>query len=177
MSMLVIMDGDRKTGLSEGLREKISQLAARRGIDVDQVELHRGDIPPCIGCLTCITKHPGRCINQSALEELTAMAAQKLVVIFLTPVVFGTCGAAIKCVMERGGLIVRNHAECLQLVVGYGDDATAEEISTFLDITRRHLGSADIVHPIFSRDRIETFFIGGAADVDAVLRVMEENAA
>lgn len=35
----------------------------------------------------------------------------------------------------------------LQVIIGYGEDINDEEKSTFIDLTAKHRGSMDIVHP------------------------------
>ena len=53
----------------------------------------------------------------------------------------------MKNVIDRGGLIIRNHRNCRQIIIGYGEDATDEERSTFIDITAKHRGKMEAVHP------------------------------
>jgi multimeric flavodoxin WrbA len=147
MDIPLFVDGDTKTALSEYTREQISQTVRAAGRGVKTIELFRDDLPPCTGCLRCITKHPGRCVHQEAFAEITRQCRGAEVILYLTHPVFGTFPSALKNVIDRGGLIITNHNSCRQFIVGCGNDATDEERDTFIDITARHRGKADIVHP------------------------------
>ncbi len=174
MSILLVLDRDSKTPVSEGLRVLVARLAEKRGLAIEEVELAREEVPPCIGCLNCLTKHPGRCINQQAFALLTEKALGRRLVVFLTPALFGTSCSTIKNVLDRGGLVLREHKTCVQLLVGYGEEITEEEESTFVDIPGRHLGKADIVHPLLAEDRIEALVTRSAADNERICSAVEE---
>ena len=145
--ILFILDGDSRTDLSEDVRKRITEAAGVRQRQVGTIELHRGDVPPCTGCFHCMTKHPGKCVFDRALARIVQQAADCPAVVFLAPVVFGTFSSTMKNVIDRGGLIIRNARTCRQIIIGYGKDATDEERSTFIDITAKHRGKAEAVHP------------------------------
>ncbi len=168
MSMLLICDGDSKSELSEELRSGIAAIARGRGLEYDEVELRRPDVPPCTGCLHCLTRHPGVCISNTSLLGLMEKTMDRRFIVFLTPGLFGTFSSTIKNVVDRGGLLIRNHLECVQFFVGYGKDATDEEAHTFTDIAVKHLiGEANIVHPKI-KDHLEVFFTRTQADNDRI---------
>ena len=173
MSMLLIRDGDAKSALSDELREMVAGLAHARELVFDEVELARTDVPPCIGCFQCMTKHRGRCINHRALEGLIQKTLGRRFVVYLSPALFGTFSAIIKNVVDHGGLIIGKRGTCVQIAIGYGDDLTDEEASTFIDIPGRHMGQADIVHPMLRGNRFEAFVSRCAADTGRVRAAME----
>jgi hypothetical protein len=81
--------------------------------------------------------------------------------VYLTPVLFGHFSSTIKDAIDRG-----TGSREWQMVIGYGTDVYDEERSTFIDLTAKHCGSNDIVHP------------GMVARADAfVPGSLEENAA
>jgi multimeric flavodoxin WrbA len=172
MSVLLILDGDSKTGLSEELRASIAKLARERGLAFEEAELARDDVPPCIGCLHCVTKHAGKCIHHQALTGLIQKTLRRRFIIFLTPALFGTFSSTIKNVVDRGGLVLRDHRECVQIMIGYGEEATDEEAATFIDIPGWHLGKADIVHPTL-KDHFEAFVTRSTADNDRICGALE----
>lgn len=174
MSILLILDRDSKSRLSEGLRAHVAALAQKRGLAYDEVELARESMPPCIGCLKCMTKHPGRCVSQQAFSDLAEKTRQRRFVILLTPALFGTFCSTIKNVVDRGGLILREHKTCTRIMIGYGEDLSDEEASTFVDIPGRHMGKADIVHPTLKSGRVEAFVTRSAADTERISRALEE---
>jgi len=80
--------------LVEGMREA--------GADVEVVKLREKKIKYCIGCLTCWTKTPGKCIQKDdmTLELFPKLLACDLV-IFATPLYYHTINAAMSTFMER----------------------------------------------------------------------------
>ena len=161
-NIFFILDGDSRTELSEDIRERIAAIARAKQRGVGAIELRRDEVPPCTGCFHCFTRHPGECSNRS-VANIIQQVPDCPVVIFLTPALFGTFSSAIKNVIDRGGLIIRNQSSCRQIIVGYGEDATDEERSTFIDMTAKHRGKADIVHPNL-KENVEVYFTRSRED-------------
>ena len=170
--MLLLCDADSATGLSEYLRDGIRAAATRTAEVLNQVDLKRDEVPPCLGCLMCLTAHPGVCVHGEALSAIAALSSDCSVVVFLTPLTFGSFSSPVKNVIDRGGAIIKGHRTCTQVVIGYGADATPEERSTFLDLTNLHRGQADVVHPGVG-ERFEAFFAGSELEADTILRRLE----
>jgi multimeric flavodoxin WrbA len=164
--ILFILDGDSRTELSEDVRKRITDAAGARQRQVGTIELHRGDVPPCTGCFYCMT-HPGKCIFDKALARTVQYAADYPAVVFLAPVRFGTFSSTMKNVIDRGGLVIRNHRTCRQIIIGYGEEATDEERSTFIDITAKHRGKADVVHPHLM-EHVEAYFTSSREDTEDI---------
>jgi multimeric flavodoxin WrbA len=80
--------------LVEGMREA--------GADVEVVNLRKKKIKYCIGCLTCWTKTPGKCVHK---DDMTNELFPKLLacdlVIYATPLYYHTINAAMSTFMER----------------------------------------------------------------------------
>jgi len=145
MNTILILDKDAKTGLSEDLKERILRILEEKAHKVEVVELGRNDVTPCLGCLLCLTKHVGIYMT-----------------IFLTPVIFGHFGSTVKCAIDRGC-----GCQNLQVMVGYGDDVDDEEKSTFIDLTRKHRGAMDIVHPGFDK-QVDVYLTTSSEDSGAI---------
>jgi len=155
--VVVILDADSRTSLSDHLAGGIQEMARTKGHQVRVIELRRADTPPCTGCLFCLTKHPGECVYGRSFSGITGLARGCRVVLFMAPVRFGTFSSTMKNVIDRGGLIITDHQRCLQIVIGYAEDATDEERSTFIDLIAKHRGKADVVHPKV-KETIEVYF-------------------
>ena len=80
--------------LIEGLREA--------GAEVEVVKLREKKIRNCIGCFTCWTKTPGKCIHKDdmTLELFPKFLACDLV-IYASPLYYHTINAAMAAFMER----------------------------------------------------------------------------
>lgn len=146
MNLILILDKDAKTELSEDLKERILRILKEKTHQVEIVELVRNEVMPCLGCLLCLTKQVGICVTRDRIAEIRNNANRYDITIFLTPVIFGHFGSTIKCAIDRGC-----GNQNLQVMIGYGEDIDNEEKSTFIDLTRKHRGKADIVHPGFDK--------------------------
>jgi multimeric flavodoxin WrbA len=171
--MLFILDGESRTDLSEDIRTRITEIARAKRRGVEAIELRRSDTPPCTGCLHCLTKHPGACVSNRSFAAIAQQASECPMVVFLAPVVFGTYGSTMKNVIDRGGLIIKNHGSCRQIVIGYGEGATDEERSTFIDITTKHRGKANIVHPN-CEENFEVYFTRSREDNRLICENLKE---
>lgn len=80
--------------LVDGMREK--------GAEVEVVNLHKKKINYCVGCFTCWTKTPGKCVlkDDMALELLPKYLECDLCVL-ATPVYHYTLNAQMKAFLER----------------------------------------------------------------------------
>jgi multimeric flavodoxin WrbA len=169
---LFFIDGDGKTDLSEDLRARLREVARGNGHGVREIELKKDDIPSCLGCLRCITKHPGRCVHHESLAGIIERASGCSAAVFLTPARFGTYSSSIKNVVDRSGFFIDNHGHCRKIVIGYAEEANDEERSTFLDITVKHRGQADIVH-LKVRETIDAFFTRSREDNTQICGLLE----
>jgi multimeric flavodoxin WrbA len=80
--------------LVEGMREA--------GADVEVVNLRKKKIKYCIGCFTCWTKTPGKCVHKDDMtNELFPKWLACDLVIYATPLYYHTINAAMSTFMER----------------------------------------------------------------------------
>jgi hypothetical protein len=170
---LLIVDGDARSELSDNLRSRTMNLASAKGHSVETLEVGRDELPPCIGCLECLTKRPGSCVYDKAFRHIAEKAASASFVVFLASSSFGNPSSAIKNLMDRGGLIVKDSAT-RQIVIGYGEEASAEEASTFVDAVAKHRGRADVVHPNL-RETIEVFFTRSPKDNERIAETLADS--
>ncbi len=168
MNTILILDKDAKTGLSEDLKERILRILKEKAHRVEVVELGRDDVTPCLGCLLCLTKHVGICVTKDRIAEIRNNVNRYDMTIFLTPVIFGHFGSTVKCTIDRGC-----GCQNLQVIVGYGDGIDDEEKSTFIDLTRKHRGKADIVHPSFDK-QVDVYLTTSSEDSDAICEAFKK---
>ena len=80
--------------LIEGMREA--------GADVEVINLSEKKIRNCIGCFTCWTKTPGKCLHKDDMTgDLYPKFLASDLVIYATPLYFHTINAAMAAFMER----------------------------------------------------------------------------
>ncbi|MBW2060044.1 MAG: NAD(P)H-dependent oxidoreductase [Deltaproteobacteria bacterium] len=82
------------TALVKGMREA--------GAEVEVVNLRQKNVKYCIGCFTCWTKTPGRCVHKDDMtNELFPKWLESDLVIHATPLYHYTMNAAMKTFIER----------------------------------------------------------------------------
>ncbi len=173
MRVAVIHDTKPKTALAEALRKNIASTIKHMDHDIIELGVEISGLPSCTGCFRCATKHPGQCVFDKQYGALIGSIDGTDLVIYLSPVVFGTFSAAMKNVFDRVGMLARNTGSFLQVIIGFAEDAGHEEISTFRDIIVKHRGAADKVHP-GEGDRYEVFFITREREMDSLNRSIKE---
>jgi len=142
LNILLLLDKDSKTKLSEDLKARVITALEENGHQIQIYELGKNDVTPCIGCLLCLTKHPGECVNKDIVNEIRKTVKKYSGTIFLTPVLFGHYSSTMASPINKG-----TGSHKWQVIIGYGEDIDAEEKSTFIDLTAKHRGKMDIVHP------------------------------
>jgi len=167
LDVLILLDADAQSDLSASLVRRIEEMVRTKQHAMGTVELSRKDIPPCTGCLRCLTAHPGSCAYKACFDGIAEQASSCPVIIFLTSAPFGTFSSAVKNVIDRGALVIRNRGRCRQVIIGYGEDATDEERATFIDVTVKHRGGADIVHPGVN-ETFEVYFARSQKDCEGI---------
>jgi multimeric flavodoxin WrbA len=71
------------------------------GADVEVVYTHKMDVKPCIGCLHCWMKDPGRCFQEDDMAWLMPKVAQADVLVLATPVYVDGMTGQMKIVLDR----------------------------------------------------------------------------
>jgi len=80
--------------LVEGMREA--------GAEVEVVNLRKKDVRYCIGCFTCWTKTPGKCVHPDDMtKELFPKYVESDLVVMATPLYHYTVNAQLKTFIER----------------------------------------------------------------------------
>ena len=164
MNILLLADRDYRTKLSDDLKEQVTRTLRNNGHKIDLFELGKKDVSQCTGCLLCLTKHPGECFNRDIINDLRKKVAEHKYssTFYLTPVIFGHYSSTMASVINKG-----TGCHDFQVIIGYGDDINEEEKSTFIDLTARHRGSMDIVHPGMDR-QVDVYVSSSDKDTAAI---------
>lgn len=170
MNALLVLDKDARTEVCEVLKTKICAILDDKGCQTTTVELGRNEVSPCLGlsCFHCVTKHPGECVSKDAVYPIKKNVRRYDLTIFLTPVLFGHFSSCIKNAIDRGA-----GSHNWQFIIGYGSDIDDEERSTFIDLTAKHRGNADVVHPGMDR-QVDVFVLESAEDCTAICEALME---
>ena len=79
--------------LEEGLREA--------GAEVTRQDVYRLDIKPCLGCFSCWTTSPGKCVQDDDMQSLLPEVAQSDLLVFATPVYVDGMTGSLKTFLDR----------------------------------------------------------------------------
>jgi multimeric flavodoxin WrbA len=104
MKVLAINSSERTGGESktEMMLNNLVEGMREAGADCNLVNLREKNIKNCIGCFSCMTKTPGKCvIKDDMTEELFPKWLESDLVIYATPLFHHTVNATMKTFLER----------------------------------------------------------------------------
>jgi len=97
----IIMGSPRgRKGASSRAAERFGAGLRRAGVETAEILLKDHDIRHCIGCFTCWTKTPGRCIHRDDMDELLPCWRADLLV-WATPLYYYSVPGIVKDVIDR----------------------------------------------------------------------------
>lgn len=159
MKAYILSDMDYQTGAYTRLLAQVKE--ALLGFEIEEKQLGRGDIHYCVGCFGCWVKKPGECVISDDIANINRAMMNSDVVVYLVPVVFGQFSANIKYALDRwlpnmlpffqtrkdGSTMHPRRYESYpkQIMIGYGDDLSAEDAQLFIDINKKHRSSVDVL--------------------------------
>ncbi|MGD8564575.1 MAG: NAD(P)H-dependent oxidoreductase [Desulfarculaceae bacterium] len=169
-----------KTGL---LLEHLTQGMAQAGAEVETVDLRHKKISHCLGCFSCMTKTPGKCvIKDDMTTELFARWREADLVVYATPLFHRGMNATMKAFVERTFPICEPYlvfseergrwthplrfdmpAAVILSVCGFPDPNEFDALSAHV---HRLFGEGELVWAEIYRDGIE--FLGNSACPKAV---------
>lgn len=77
------------------------------GAEVELLFPHKLDIKPCLGCLACWTRTPGRCVQDDAMRGVLELLACADIVVYGTPLYVDGMNAQMKVVLDRSIPLLR----------------------------------------------------------------------
>src|SRR5512139_3809307 len=99
MNVLGIVGSPRKNGNTEILMTEVLKVAHEAGCQTEMFLMAQKKIAPCIACGSCF--QTGSCVVQDDMQELYALMQRAQVIVFGSPVYFGSVSAQMKIVMDR----------------------------------------------------------------------------
>ena len=89
------------TELQQGLLDE--------GANVVYISLENVEVKPCVNCRSCIYRTYGRCIIRDDGDWIYPQVIKSDVLVFITPITFGSYSFRIKRVFDKFGLIMDQH--------------------------------------------------------------------
>ena len=98
----LILNGEEMNGLSlKHISESIKEELRTNDFEVDEILLKEKEIADCLGCFKCWVKTPGVCIIDDYGREVSAKVINSELIVFLTPVIFGSYSYQLKKALDR----------------------------------------------------------------------------
>jgi multimeric flavodoxin WrbA len=104
MKILAINSSPRSGGQSktEFMLNHLVEGMQEAGAKVEVVNLRKKEIKNCIGCFTCWTKTPGKCLHKDDMtNELFPKWLEADLVVYATPLYYHFMNAAMSTFLER----------------------------------------------------------------------------
>ena len=104
MQVLALNSSPRKSNQSktELMLTHLTEGMQQAGAIVDTVHLREKQIKPCIGCFTCWSKNPGKCLHDDDMQrELLPLWRAADLVVYATPLYHHTVNGLMKTFLER----------------------------------------------------------------------------
>ena len=98
----LILNGEKLDGISlDPISKNIRKELKINGYEVEEILLKEKEIADCLGCFKCWVKTPGICIIDDYGRETANKLINSELLIFLTPVVFGSYSYQLKKALDR----------------------------------------------------------------------------
>lgn len=167
MKACIISDQEYSTEASENIRTLIKEFLRKRNFDIDEVQLERDGIKPCMGCFGCWTKKPGECVIPDEMSNINKYSMTSDAVFYICPIIFGQYSANMKNVIDRWlpnilpFFEIRPDGSTMHsprykdypksIMIGYGASLSADDAQLFTDISKKHRNMLDII--IYDNDQ------------------------
>lgn len=161
MKATVISDKEHKNEQYRKLSELTVAFLNGKGLETNLIDVGIDDLEYCSGCFECWTKNPGDCVISDLMPKISKSFAASDVVVYLSPVIFGHYSSNIKNILDRllqnelpfmitradgsTGNALRYDEHPKQIILGYGNQLSEEDVQLFKDVTMKHRKSFDVM--------------------------------
>lgn len=99
---VLILNGSPKVGRSNTLNiTKAFVSGFPSDTEVEQVDIYKSDIKPCLGCFSCWSKTPGECVIKDDMQEIYKKIEAYDVIIESFPLYFFGMPSGVKAMTDR----------------------------------------------------------------------------
>jgi Multimeric flavodoxin WrbA len=118
MKILAVNGSPRgEKGNTEIILKSFLKGAKEAGSDNETIYLKDKDIKHCVGCFTCWTKTPGKCIHKDDMGELLNKIIEADIIVYATPLYYYTVTGIMKDFMDR--MLPLNNKEIIKVGENY----------------------------------------------------------
>jgi hypothetical protein len=161
MKAYILSDGEFETEMLGRLESLVVRCLGERGFEITKKRLEKEELAYCMGCFGCWVKKPGECVIRDTMAEINRGTMESDVAVYFSPVVFGQFSAIIKSALDRWipnilpFFTVRPDGSTIHppryktnprfIMIGYGENLSAEDARLFADITKKHRKNGEVL--------------------------------
>jgi multimeric flavodoxin WrbA len=71
------------------------------GVSIEEIMVHKKTIKPCLGCFTCWTKTPGKCVHHDDMEEILPILDRADLIVYAIPLYIYSVPGPVKMFLDR----------------------------------------------------------------------------
>lgn len=132
---LLILNGSPKSGRSNTMNITRAFIDGfPKGTEVEQIDLYKKEIKPCLGCFSCWSKTPGECIIKDDMQEIYEKIKASDIIIESFPLYFFGMPSVMKCLTDR----------CLPFMLHYMGNQTGDG-SSFHELRDENMHNKKLV--------------------------------
>ncbi|MFX0083839.1 MAG: NAD(P)H-dependent oxidoreductase [Candidatus Hodarchaeota archaeon] len=90
----------KKSG-SFHLGENFAIGLRKGGVSVEEIMVNKKNIKPCLGCFTCWTKTPGKCVHHDDMEEILPIIDNADLIVYAIPLYIYSVPGPVKMFLDR----------------------------------------------------------------------------
>jgi len=146
VKIVVLMGSPNKNGSTRILVDSFVEGAEASGHTCEVIDVCRGNIHPCTGCVRC--GYEGPCAQKDDVEMIRAKLLASDMVVFATPLYYYGMTAQLKTVIDRfcayNSSLNRRHLKSALLTVAWnGDDWTFDALQAHYKTLVRYINFED----------------------------------
>lgn len=132
---LLILNGSPKSGRSNTMNITRAFIDGfLKGTEVEQIDLYKKEIKPCLGCFSCWSKTPGECVIKDDMQEIYEKIKASDIIIESFPLYFFGMPSVMKCLTDR----------CLPFMLPYMGNQTGDG-SSFHELRDENMHNKKLV--------------------------------
>lgn len=85
----------------EGMKTELQVSGQNHEVHIEELQVNRMNIKPCLGCFSCWSKTPGKCCIQDDMQEVIAKLLWADVTIWSFPLYYFTVPGSLKNLIDR----------------------------------------------------------------------------
>lgn len=166
----LILNGEQIDGFSlNQISKAIKDELKNNNLQVEEILLKEKEIADCLGCFKCWVKTPGICIIDDYGRETAAKLINSDLIIFLTPIVFGSYSYQLKKALDRMIPLISSYFKKVNgeihhkkryskypslLAVGINEETKQQQNQIFKDLVKRN--SINFYSPYYEAEVLKT---------------------